>query len=546
MVSIVDLGMVHDVARRRRDRRIAVELLPTFVGCPALEVIRGAVAERLAAFGRPVDVATTFRVPWTTDRISAGRAAARSRAPASPTPAAPDDVRCPYCASARVVMDSTLRADAVPLAVLLPRLPPAVRGDEARLATDDRRRWRSWPSGQSASSGPGRWVRASPRSPSRPATRSLLHDVDDAAIERGRAADPSGLERRAAPARPRRRLRRRLGRRPARGPSRRADALPTWSRPSRTSSSRPRSRTSRRSGRSSRRSTRRRRRTTILATNTSALSVDGDRGGDGAPGSRPRASTSSTRRRSCRSSRSSSRRATDPAVADAGRRRSSTAGARPPVRCADTPGLHRQPGQPAVHARGAARSSPRRGATDRGDRRGDPRSRLPDGSVRADGPRRHRRQPRRGRRHLRALSGGGDPSPSASGRRRSRSDSSRRAGSVARPARGSTGYGPDGRRDGPARRRSRAEPPRSTRRRRRDRARIVDAIVDEAERALGEGVATREAIDLALRLGAGHPIGPFERAAQLERIRDAADSAALTTGSTPDGHASTATRASAD
>ena len=44
-------------------------------------------------------------------------------------------------------------------------------------------------------------------------------------------------------------------------------------------------------------------------------------------------------------------------------------------------------------------------------------------------------------------------------------------------------------------------------------ARIVDAIGDEAVRAVDDGVATRAAIDLALRLGAGHPIGPFERIA---------------------------------
>jgi 3-hydroxybutyryl-CoA dehydrogenase len=53
----------------------------------------------------------------------------------------------------------------------------------------------------------------------------------------------------------------------------------------------------------------------------------------------------------------------------------------------------------------------------------------------------------------------------------------------------------------------------------RDRDEIVEritlALVNEAYRALGEGVATTADIDLALRLGAGHPIGPFERAAEL-------------------------------
>jgi 3-hydroxybutyryl-CoA dehydrogenase len=45
--------------------------------------------------------------------------------------------------------------------------------------------------------------------------------------------------------------------------------------------------------------------------------------------------------------------------------------------------------------------------------------------------------------------------------------------------------------------------------------RIVLAIVNEAFWALGEDVATADDIDLALRLGAGHPSGPFERTAAL-------------------------------
>ena len=103
-VSIVDLGLVHDV--RVEPDRIAVELLPTFVACPALEVIRGAVADALADLGRPVDVSFTFAVPWTTDRLNAaGRAGLRAAGIAPP--ADPADVHCPYCESARVAMDSS-------------------------------------------------------------------------------------------------------------------------------------------------------------------------------------------------------------------------------------------------------------------------------------------------------------------------------------------------------------------------------------------------------------------------------------------------------
>jgi 3-hydroxybutyryl-CoA dehydrogenase len=47
------------------------------------------------------------------------------------------------------------------------------------------------------------------------------------------------------------------------------------------------------------------------------------------------------------------------------------------------------------------------------------------------------------------------------------------------------------------------------------RDRILAAIDREARMAVDEGVATPEEVDLALRLGAGHPEGPFERMARI-------------------------------
>jgi ring-1,2-phenylacetyl-CoA epoxidase subunit PaaD len=102
-VSIVDLGLVHAISVA--DERIAIELLPTFVACPALEVIRRTVAEAVAPLGRPVDVAFTFAVPWTSERLTdAGKAGLR-RAGIAP-PAEPRAVRCPFCEGSNVVMDS--------------------------------------------------------------------------------------------------------------------------------------------------------------------------------------------------------------------------------------------------------------------------------------------------------------------------------------------------------------------------------------------------------------------------------------------------------
>jgi ring-1,2-phenylacetyl-CoA epoxidase subunit PaaD len=102
-VSIVDLGLVHDV--RIVDGEVRVELLPTFVACPALELIRADVTEALGVLGRRVTVEFTRAVPWTTERLtSAGRAGLRAAGIAPP--AEPADVRCPYCKSASVAMDS--------------------------------------------------------------------------------------------------------------------------------------------------------------------------------------------------------------------------------------------------------------------------------------------------------------------------------------------------------------------------------------------------------------------------------------------------------
>ncbi len=104
VLSIVDLGIIHrvDVSADAID----VAILPTFVGCPALDVIRSTIGDRLGTeFGRTVRVATTFETPWTSDRISAAGRESLRQAGIAP-PAEPEDMRCPHCTSANVVIDS--------------------------------------------------------------------------------------------------------------------------------------------------------------------------------------------------------------------------------------------------------------------------------------------------------------------------------------------------------------------------------------------------------------------------------------------------------
>jgi len=99
-ISITDLGVVERVDVT--SEAIRVDLLPTFVGCPALDAIRDAVEARLGEFGRPIEVEFGFAVPWTTDRITErGR---RQLAKSGFAP--PGDDTCPYCGSANVLTDN--------------------------------------------------------------------------------------------------------------------------------------------------------------------------------------------------------------------------------------------------------------------------------------------------------------------------------------------------------------------------------------------------------------------------------------------------------
>jgi ring-1,2-phenylacetyl-CoA epoxidase subunit PaaD len=92
-LSVVDLGMVRSV--ELDGQRLRVELLPTFVGCPALDLIHEAVEARLAGMAAEVRVEMTFAEPWTSERITAdGRRKLRESGFAPPRSAA-----CPWCGS---------------------------------------------------------------------------------------------------------------------------------------------------------------------------------------------------------------------------------------------------------------------------------------------------------------------------------------------------------------------------------------------------------------------------------------------------------------
>jgi ring-1,2-phenylacetyl-CoA epoxidase subunit PaaD len=108
VVSLVDLGVVRDV--EVDDGRVRVEFTPTFLGCPAVDVMRIRMEEAVRALGGEPQIDVVLDDSWSTDRITpAGREKLRESGFAPPAPreaAGPTLVqleshafRCPYCGS---------------------------------------------------------------------------------------------------------------------------------------------------------------------------------------------------------------------------------------------------------------------------------------------------------------------------------------------------------------------------------------------------------------------------------------------------------------
>ena len=111
LVSVVDLGLIGRVSAS--PARIHVELLPTFVGCHALEVMQIAIADRLTGLAPVVEVEAVFDPPWTSDRISAeGRRRLRTMGVAPPGAGGASlisldaPVACPHCRSSRTRLEN--------------------------------------------------------------------------------------------------------------------------------------------------------------------------------------------------------------------------------------------------------------------------------------------------------------------------------------------------------------------------------------------------------------------------------------------------------
>jgi len=135
-ISIVDLGLIESI--HIEDGAVRVDVLPTFIGCPALPMIADDITKKLSALPgvQSIEVEFIHDPPWTVDRITEqGRASLKQHGvtvpppggpgtgaarldiaghhPGSPgyiqlsTSAAPAPIPCPFCDSTDTRLDSS-------------------------------------------------------------------------------------------------------------------------------------------------------------------------------------------------------------------------------------------------------------------------------------------------------------------------------------------------------------------------------------------------------------------------------------------------------
>ena len=115
VISLVDLGVVKNVVVD--GDRVRIAFTPTFLGCPALEVMKRELERAVESIGGEPEVDVVMDDSWSTDRITpAGREKLREAGFAPPTPRSAGATtlvqlqskafRCPYCGSTETRLEN--------------------------------------------------------------------------------------------------------------------------------------------------------------------------------------------------------------------------------------------------------------------------------------------------------------------------------------------------------------------------------------------------------------------------------------------------------
>ncbi|MBT2642368.1 phenylacetate-CoA oxygenase subunit PaaJ [Bacillus sp. ISL-41] len=110
-VSIIELGMLEEVEITSND--VLLKLLPTFMGCPALDIIKNNVIKAVSALDEveQVEVKFIFSPPWTSNRVTElGREKLKEFGIAPPPRHIAEtgewQADCPYCGSTYTTMEN--------------------------------------------------------------------------------------------------------------------------------------------------------------------------------------------------------------------------------------------------------------------------------------------------------------------------------------------------------------------------------------------------------------------------------------------------------
>lgn len=110
-ISVVDLGMVEEITVN--GDTASIKVLPTFVGCPALDIIKAQIESAILKIEgiKEAKVEFIYQPPWTSDRITEkGRNCLKEYGIAPPPKFFSEkgifEVHCPYCNSPYTTMEN--------------------------------------------------------------------------------------------------------------------------------------------------------------------------------------------------------------------------------------------------------------------------------------------------------------------------------------------------------------------------------------------------------------------------------------------------------
>lgn len=113
VLSLVDLGVITNIEISAN--RVHVEMTPTFVGCPAIDLMKEEIVQVIRKEGiENVSVSISFKKPWSSDMISEKGKAALKKFGLAPPPASVyitdidflEHAKCPRCDSTNTEVKS--------------------------------------------------------------------------------------------------------------------------------------------------------------------------------------------------------------------------------------------------------------------------------------------------------------------------------------------------------------------------------------------------------------------------------------------------------